>query len=281
MNGNLKPQWLNKKIDLTDCRKIKTLLRSLSLHTVCEEAKCPNIGECFNCGVVTIMILGSSCTRGCKFCGVSKEKPVAIDLNEPQRVKAAVDKLKLKYVVVTSPTRDDLSDGGLSQFINTVDALKDISKKLRVEILVPDFLGQHDLWKRLAGCSADVISHNVETVPSLYRDVRQGSDYRRSLDLLKTVKEVNSAIVTKSGLMLGLGETKEEVLQVLLDLRMIDCDIITIGQYLAPSKKHHPVKKYVDLKEFKFFEQAALDLGFKQVRSSPYVRSSYLAEYPR
>jgi len=280
MPGNIKPKWLNKSIDLKACGEVKNLLRGLTLNTVCEEAKCPNMGECFSCGVVTIMILGSVCTRGCRFCGVAKSNPPLPDKDEPYRIKTAVEKLKLKHVVLTSPTRDDLPDGGLNQFITSVNILKTIDPAPDIEILVPDFGGNKDLWKQLAFIDADIIAHNVETVPSLYKEIRIGADYQRSLDLLKTVKEYNPDIITKSGLMLGLGESKAEVMQVLHDLRAVNCNSITIGQYLAPSKKHYPVKEYIDIAIFSELESVALDLGFGQVKCAPYVRSSYLAQRP-
>lgn len=279
--SSAKPRWLNKKVDLSRCRDIKKMLRGLSLNTVCEEAMCPNISECFNCKVATVMILGRACTRKCKFCAVNQEKPLPADSDEPLRVKAAVEKLGLRYVVVTSPTRDDLVDGGLDQFISTITAIKSLSSAPTVEVLVPDFLGRSVLWKKLAQTPVDVISHNIETVPSLYKTVRDGADYRRSLDLLKTVKQTKGNIVTKSGIMLGLGEKESEVIVVLKDLRTVGCDALTVGQYLAPSRRHYPLQAYITPGQFKFWENTAYDLGFKQVKSGPYVRSSYLAEYPR
>jgi lipoic acid synthetase len=280
MAGNLKmkkPYWLDKKINLEKNREIKTLLRGLRLSTVCENALCPNISECFGCGTATIMIMGDSCTRSCSFCAVDKSKPLSLDDGEPQRVKAAVLKLKLNYVVLTSPTRDDLPDGGAAHFARAVSVIKSISEKMKVEILVPDFLGNKNSFGVIAACGADVIAHNVETVPSLYTKVRQGADYGRSLGLLSYVKKISVGTLTKSGIMLGLGEAECEVFDVMRDLREACVDILTIGQYLAPSSKHYPVCEYVSPETFSTLKDKALKLGFKYVQSSPYTRSSYLA----
>jgi lipoyl synthase len=280
MAGNLKmkkPYWLDKKINLEKNREIKTLLRGLSLSTVCENALCPNISECFSCGTATIMIMGDSCTRACSFCAVDKSKPLPLDDGEPLRVSQAVLKLKLNYVVLTSPTRDDLPDGGAAHFARAVSAVKSISEKMKVEILVPDFCGDENSFDIIAASGVDVIAHNVETVPSLYNKVRQGADYERSLGLLRYVKKVSAGTLTKSGIMLGLGEAECEVFDVMRDLCDAGVDILTIGQYLAPSSKHYPVCEYILPETFFALKDKALALGFKRVQSSPYTRSSYLA----
>lgn len=272
-----KPQWINKKIDFGACRKMKSLLKDLRLHTVCESARCPNISECFACGTATFLILGNVCTRNCGFCAVEKGKPLPVDTGEPARIKQAAERLGLTYVVITSPTRDDLKDGGAGHFFLTVKALKAIAPSPKVEILIPDFANDPKALATASDSQADVVAHNIETVPSLYIKVRPRADYRKSLEVLKTVKADNPSVFTKSGLMLGLGESGDEVLSVMDDLRQAGCDLLTLGQYLAPSLRHYPVREYVTEEKFKYFEQAAYERGFKQVKSSPYARSSYLA----
>ena len=270
--------WLNKKIDLSATRKIKTLLKDLALNTVCQEALCPNISECFSKGVATFMIMGDICTRNCRFCGVTKGKPLKLDPKEPERIKEAVIKLNLKYVVITSPSRDDLDDGGASFFAKTVSVLRTLSFVEKIELLIPDFFLNMNSLKIIADCGADVIGHNVETVPSLYQKVRPMANYERSLTVLRTIKALNNSIVTKSGIMLGLGENDGEVLRVFNDLRNAGCDFLSIGQYLPPSSKHYPLKNYVHPDKFIYFKKKALSIGFKSVLSAPYVRSSYLAD---
>ncbi len=223
------------------------------------------------------MILGDVCTRNCKFCAVSKRKPSAIDWDEPRRVAEAVMKLNLSYVVITSPTRDDISDGGAEIFCKTVEEIKKNCASRKVEILIPDFSGRDESLAKIASSKADVIGHNLETVPCLYSSIRPQADYRRSLSVLKLVKQLNGSIFTKSGIMLGLGEEEAQVIEVLSDLRQSGCDFLTLGQYLPPSLKHYPVKEYVALDKFLSLEKIAYELGFKKVKSSPYVRSSYLA----
>ena len=272
-----KPPWLTKKVNLSSCHRIKRILRKLDLHSVCEESSCPNISECFHGGVATFMILGDTCTRGCTFCGINKGRPALVDLNEPGRVKKAVKKLGLNYVVITSPTRDDLDCEGVDLFCQTVEEVMSISSKIRVEILIPDFKGKADLIERLANSKAEVITHNVETPASLYIEVRKGGDYRMSLEVLRLIKEMNKRVFTKSGLILGLGEKEKEVIQTLEDLRRVNCDFLTLGQYLPPSLKHYPLKEYVHPDKFSYFEKYAQKLGFQGVKSGPYVRSSYLA----
>jgi len=272
-----KPSWLDKKINLGACHRVRTLLRDLHLHTVCEESSCPNMSECFLNGVVTFMILGDVCSRKCSFCGIKKGRPPAVNPGEPKYIKEAVKKLGLDYVVITSPTRDDLSDGGVHVFCETVKEIMSIDFKKKVEILIPDFLEKKARLEKIAHCGAQVIAHNLETVPSLYPKVRKGADYNRSLRVLRRVKEANKDIFTKSGLMLGLGEKDEEVFAALRDLRRVDCDFLTLGQYLPPSLAHYPLGEYINPDKFNYFKEYAINLGFRQVRSSPYTRSSYMA----
>ncbi len=273
-----KSHWLNKKINISECRKIKKLLRGLKIHTVCQEAFCPNISECFNCGVATFLILGDVCTRRCAFCGVKKGQPAPVDKEEPERIKEAVRKMALDYVVITSPTRDDIKDGGAAYFCETTKQILSLNDSMKVELLIPDFSGNLYSLEKVSSCGAAVIAHNLETVPSLYAQVRKGADYKRSLDVLSTVKSLKNNILTKSGIMLGLGETEAEVLGVLSDLRATGCDFLTLGQYLPPSlKKHFPLKEYIHPEKFDYFKNKALKIGFKSVKSSPYTRSSYMA----
>jgi lipoic acid synthetase len=256
---------------------MKETLRKFNARTVCEKALCPNIADCFNYGVATFLILGDVCTRDCAFCAVTKGTPKEPDLREPQNILKAVRILNLSYVVITSPTRDDLKDAGASLFYQAVKAIKNFAPAIKVEILIPDFLGKRSLIKQVVAAGPDVVSHNLETTPSLYGKVRKGADYQRSLKVLKAIKQANSTIYTKSGIMLGLGEQEMEILQVFEDLRRIDCDFLTLGQYLAPSQKHYPVKAFISPKKFQYFAKEAYSLGFKAVKSSPYCRSSYLA----
>jgi len=272
-----KPPWLNKKIDLTRCRAVKELLRGLRIHTVCENALCPNISECFGCGTATIMIMGQNCTRACRFCAVSAQAPLPLDDDEPLRVRRAVEALRLKYVVLTSPTRDDLADGGAGHFVKVIDRVKDISAAVRVEVLVPDFGGDRAAWNILSAARADVIAHNIETVPSLYKEVRDRASYARSLKLLKFMKDNSPERLTKSGLMLGLGEKPREVESAMQDLRRARVDIFTAGQYLAPGKDYCPVREYITPERFRAVHDMAFSLGFKHVQAGPYVRSSYRA----
>lgn len=272
-----KPFWLNKKINLEDCRKVKKTLRGLNLHTVCEESLCPNISECFHDGVATFMILGDICTRSCSFCGTKKGIPFAVDWDEPKRIREAVGRMNLNYIVLTSPTRDDLDDGGAEVFFQTVKEIKKINGNKRVEILIPDFSGNKQALEKIACCGADVIAHNIEVVPSLYIKVRKEGNYERSLHVLNFIKGINKNIFTKTGIMLGLGETEKEIIDVLYDLCKIQCDFLTIGQYLSPSLKHFPVQEYVTMKKFIDYKEQALKIGFKEVKSAPYIRSSYRA----
>ncbi|MBD3264336.1 MAG: lipoyl synthase [Candidatus Omnitrophica bacterium] len=272
-----KPYWLDKKINLEECRRLRLLLRELCLHTVCEESLCPNLSECFGSETATFMILGNKCSRSCSFCNVSSGIPAPPQEDEPLRIKEAVRLLSLKYVVVTSPTRDDLDDGGAGLFFQTAEAVYDLNPDITIELLIPDFKGDNLQVRNIAGSKASVIGHNIETVPSLYIKVRSGGGYLSSLRVLETLKEQNSGLLTKSGLMLGLGESVEEVKAVLKDLKKTGCDFLTLGQYLPPSLKHYPPKRFMPLEIFSYLKEFALNLGFKGVASSPYVRSSYKA----
>ena len=272
-----KPAWLNKKINLKDLNQTKELLTDLNLNTVCEEALCPNIGECFSNGQATFMILGDICTRNCRFCGVSKGEPKKIDLDEPSRVAQAVKRLNLKHVVITSVTRDDLELQGADIFNKVVKEIKENTQAESIEVLIPDFQGKKKLFDLVIEAKPDVINHNVETVPALYNQVRPLANYRVSLEVLRYTKEKDPSIFTKSGLMLGLGEADNEVLKVLDDLREVDCDFLTLGQYLNPSKNHYPVVDFITPEKFEEYKEEALKRGFKFVASAPYVRSSYKA----
>lgn len=278
----MKPAWLNKKIHLSECSETKHLLREMKVETVCEQASCPNIGECFSHAHATFLILGRQCTRSCSFCNIVKGKPLPPDLREPARVALAVKKLSLKHAVITSVTRDDLDDGGAGIFADTVLRIRQGSPGVTIEILIPDFKLSWSSLKavtitRIPGPGPDIIAHNVETVPSLYRSVRQGSDYRRSLDVLGTIKKIAPHLKTKSGIMLGMGEEEPEVLAVMKDLRAVKCDFLSIGQYLSPSKAHYPVKEYIAPEQFSRYKEKGLSMGFTHIESGPYVRSSYMA----
>ena len=273
----MKPAWLNKKIDLKSCSALKEALRDLRLNTVCEQAMCPNIGECFSHNLATFLILGRYCTRMCSFCNIEKKKPLLVDLDEPVRVAEAVRRFSLKHVVITSVTRDDLDDGGAGIFAKTVSCIKQTSPGVAIEVLIPDFKLSLDALREVAGSCPHIIAHNIETVPSLYRVARQGANYARSLSVLRIIKKISPELKTKSGLMLGLGEKKEEVISVMEDLRSVDCDFLSIGQYLAPSQKHYPVKEYIAPEQFDYFKEKGKRLGFLHIQSSPYVRSSYMA----
>jgi lipoic acid synthetase len=257
--------------------QIKKLLRSLNLHTVCEEANCPNIGDCFSRKTATFMIMGDVCTRNCPYCNVNHGKPNPLDPNEPENIATAVKKLGLKHVVITSVDRDDLSDGGASHFAEVIKKVRELNPNTTVEVLIPDFKGNLDALKIVVEANPDVINHNIETVKELYRKVRPQGNYERSLNIIKAVKKLNENIVTKSGFMVGLGETKEQILQLLIDLKENDCEVVTIGQYLQPSKNHLPVEKYYTEEEFKEFESIGYRIGFKEVFSGILVRSSFHA----
>ena len=258
---------------------MKAMLKEFSLKTVCQEALCPNISECFSKKIATFMILGDICTRDCKFCGVKKTKlGKSVDYSEPKKIAEAVKRLNLAYVVITSPTRDDLADKGARAFYLTVKELRNLEVVKGIEVLIPDFLIDQDSLNLVISSKPDVIGHNLETVPRLYREIRKNSDYCRSLSVLKKTKELNPDIYTKSALMLGMGESESEVIKVLEDLRGVNCDFLSLGQYLPPSTNHYPVKEYISPDKFSFYREQAEKLGFKKVLSSPYVRSSYLAD---
>ena len=256
---------------------VEELLDRLKLHTICESAHCPNVGDCFSRKTATFLILGSVCTRNCSFCAVEKGRPLAVDDEEPEHLLAAVEKLGLRYVVITSVTRDDLDDGGASHFARTVNLVHEKRPGTLVEVLIPDFQGSLEAIRVVAEARPEVINHNVETVPRLYPRVRAMANYRRSIRLLSRVKDLDPEIVTKSGLMLGLGETRQEVVGVMNDLREAGCDLLTLGQYLPPSAQHYPLSRYVTPEEFSEFVTTGRDLGFAKVASAPLVRSSFRA----
>jgi len=271
-----RPEWLKlKPLDSTILTRMRKLTRGLKLHTICESARCPNRTECFAQGTATFMILGDICTRNCTFCAVKHGKPEAPDPEEPEHIVSAVKKLGLRYVVITSVTRDDLPDGGASQFAQIIKALRAYDSNILVEVLVPDFRGSLPAWQVVIDASPDVLNHNVETVPRLYLEVRPGANYQRSLELLRRAKL--NGLLTKSGLMLGLGENRQEIIEVMADLREAGCDLMTIGQYLQPSLKHHKVVRYVTPDEFAQYEVIARKMRFLGVSSGPLVRSSFNA----
>ena len=276
-----KPDWIRVKAGSTTSRfyEIKQILRDAKLHTVCEEASCPNIGECFGNGTATFMIMGDLCTRRCPFCDVGHGRPLPLDADEPRHLAETIANLKLKYVVITSVDRDDLRDGGAEHFVNCIRETRALSPQTQIEILTPDFRGRLDrALGILRAAPPDVMNHNLETVPRLYLQARPGSDYAHSLKLLKDFKAEHADTPTKSGLMLGLGETNEEILDVMRDLRAHDVEMLTIGQYLQPSGHHLPVLRYATPDEFKMFETEALKMGFKHAACGPMVRSSYHAD---
>jgi len=273
------PPWLTRRVPKAEVlEEMKDMLEGLGLHTVCESAHCPNIGECFAKKTATFMILGDRCTRNCRFCAVTSEKPLPVDKDEPIRVARAVENLRLKHVVITSVTRDDLEDGGAFIFASTISEIKKINPPPTIEVLIPDFQGSIQALGKVIDAHPEIIAHNVETVPRLYPQVRPQADYRRSLNIIKMVKDKQPDIYTKSGLMVGLGETKEEVLGLMDDLKGSGCDIITIGQYLRPSSKHLEVKEFIKPEVFEYYKNEALKKGFKHAASSPFVRSSYNSE---
>ena len=276
-----KPDWIRVKVAPAGSRfnSIKHILREHNLHTVCEEASCPNIGECFGKGTATFMIMGDKCTRRCPFCDVGHGRPDPLDVDEPVNLAKTIAALKLNYVVITSVDRDDLRDGGAAHFVECINQVRALSPLTRIEVLVPDFRGRLDrALEILDGGPPDVMNHNLETVPRLYKQARPGSDYAHSLKLLKEFKARHPETPTKSGLMLGLGETDEEILQVMRDMRAHDVDMLTIGQYLQPSQHHLPVLRYVHPDTFKMFEKEAYALGFQHAAVGAMVRSSYHAD---
>ncbi len=272
------PPWLRKRLPLSPAvGKLRRLLASLELSTVCREAKCPNLWECFSRGTATFMILGDRCTRNCRFCAVRSGPPEPRDVNEPAHIAQAACTLGLKHVVITSVTRDDLQDGGAAHFARVIRELRR-ARDFTVEVLTPDFRGSTSALSTVMAARPDVFGHNLETVPGLYPEVRPGADYARSLGILAEAKRLLPSICTKSGLMLGLGETEEEVLRALADLRQVGCEMVTLGQYLCPSQRHCPVERFVPPTEFDYFREEALMMGFVSVAAGPFVRSSYLAD---
>lgn len=275
-----KPDWIRVKMPISpEITRIKNTLRKHKLASVCEEAQCPNLGECFSSGTATFMIMGEICTRRCPFCDVAHGRPNPLDENEPVELAKAIADMKLNYVVVTSVDRDDLRDGGAAHFANCIRETRALNKDIRIEVLVPDFRGRMEVALDILTAEApDVFNHNLESVPSLYKKIRPGSDYQWSLDLLKNYKEARPDVLTKSGLMLGLGESREELIQVLEELREHNIDMLTLGQYLQPSRNHLAVERFVPPEEFDEYGEIARKLGFKAVASGPLVRSSYHAD---
>ena len=272
-----RPLWLQKKISLAECERLTILFQQTGLNTVCQHAQCPNISECFGAGVATFLILGATCTRGCEFCAVQKGKPQPLDSDEPRRVAEAVQQLGLRHVVITSVTRDDLTDGGAAFFAETISHIRALNQSTAIEILIPDFQGRKESVEIAMKAKPDIVAHNLETVRRLYPQVRSGSDYSRSVSVLGYAKEYDASIQTKSGIMLGLGETEQEVVEVFDDLRLVGCNFLSIGQYLAPSTAHVLVKEYIHPEKFQWYRRKAMAMGFGHVESGPYVRSSYQA----
>ena len=279
----VKPDWLRVKAPQWErVGKVKDVLRDLNLNTVCEEASCPNIGECFNNGTATFLIMGPACTRACPYCDIDFEKkPVALDPTEPQRLAEAVRRMKLNHVVITSVNRDDLPDGGASQFVKCIEGVRELSPGTTIEVLIPDLCGNWAALETILASNPDVMNHNTETVPRLYKKTRPQGEYSRTLELIRRSEEIAPWIYTKTGIMAGLGETDEEMRQVMRDLREVNCDILTIGQYLQPTQKHLGVKDFVTPEQFDGWREYGESIGFLQVVSSPLTRSSYHAEQVR
>jgi lipoyl synthase len=279
----VKPDWLRVKAPQWErVGNVKDILRDLGLNTVCEEASCPNIGECFNAGTATFLIMGPACTRACPYCDIDFEKkPQALDPTEPTRLAEAVRRMKLNHVVITSVNRDDLADGGASQFVRCIEETRAVSPHTTIEVLIPDLCGNWDALEIILRSQPEVLNHNTETVPRLYRRTRPQGNYDRTLELLKRCRDFAPWVYTKSGIMAGLGETDAEIRQVMQDLRGVDCDILTIGQYLQPSQKHLQVNDFVTPEQFAAWQTFGEEIGFLQVVSSPLTRSSYHAEQVR
>jgi lipoic acid synthetase len=275
-----KPSWIRAKSPFhPNVKKLKSVLREQKLFTVCEEAACPNLGECFGKGTATFMIMGEICTRRCPFCDVGHGRPNPLDVDEPQHLAETIKAMALRYVVITSVDRDDLRDGGAAHFVECIEKTRALNPEIEIEILVPDFRGRMDVALEIMHNSPpDVFNHNLETIPRLYKQCRPGSDYQWSLDLLTRFKQTHPEVATKSGLMLGLGENMDEVVEVMKDMRAHDVDMLTLGQYLQPSRHHLAVERYVDPSEFDELYGIAMELGFKHVASGPMVRSSYHAD---
>jgi lipoic acid synthetase len=277
--GSGRPEWLKVRLPAGKSYfRIKELLKDEGLNTVCQDARCPNIGECWGAGTATIMILGEVCTRACKFCAVKTGRPPTYDLDEPRRVARAIRKLGLRYAVITSVDRDDLADGGAQIYAETIRQIRDSSPDVRIEVLIPDFRGSQSSLRLVMEAGPDVLAHNLETVPRLYRTARAGSRYDRSLSLLRDAKSMDAPILTKSSLMVGLGEEWDELLLVIKDLHDANVDILTLGQYLQPTKDHLPVKRFYSPEDFAALKESAASLGFAHVAAGPLVRSSYRAE---
>lgn len=279
----VKPDWLRVKAPQWErVGNVKEILRDLSLNTVCEEASCPNIGECFNAGTATFLIMGPACTRACPYCDIDFEKkPQALDPTEPTRLAEAVGRMQLNHVVITSVNRDDLPDGGASQFVHCINAIHEVSPHTTIEVLIPDLCGNWQALEIILQAKPEVINHNTETIPRLYRRVRPQGNYDRTMELLQRSRQISPTTYTKSGIMVGLGETDAEIRQVMADLRRVDCDILTIGQYLQPSQKHLQVSDFITPEQFAAWQTFGEELGFLQVVSSPLTRSSYHAEQVR
>ena len=279
----VKPDWLRVKAPQWErVGNVKTLLRDLQLNTVCEEASCPNIGECFSAGTATFLIMGPACTRACPYCDIDFEKkPQALDPTEPWRLAEAVNRMGLNHVVITAVNRDDLSDGGASQFVRCIEEVRKASPKTTIEVLIPDLCGNWDALADILKAQPEVLNHNTETVPRLYRRVRPQANYEQSLELLRRTRELAPWVYTKSGIMVGLGETDAEVREVMADLHRVDCDILTIGQYLQPSDKHLQLQDFITPEQFDAWRVIGEEMGFLQVVSSPLTRSSYHAEQVR
>ena len=274
-----KPEWLRKRLPVgAAVQLMEGNLEHNRLHTICQEACCPNQGECFSKGVATFLIMGNVCTRSCRFCAVDSGTPSALDADEPLRLAEEVKRLGLRFVVITSVTRDDLTDGGAGHFARVIEVMRQECPGVGIEVLIPDFQGSRPALQTVIDATPEVLNHNIETVPRLYASVRPQAAYGRSIELLREAKALDPSLTTKSGLMVGLGETREEVLEVMVDLRSASCDVITIGQYLSPSAGHHPVVEYVNPEIFEKYRRDALRLGFRDAASSPFVRSSYMAE---
>lgn len=271
-----KPEWLRKKISQSSLREVEYLIAKGRLHTVCQEALCPNIGECFSKKQATFLILGNQCTRQCTFCNISKNIPLPPDPDEPDHVAETVMQMGLRHVVITSSTRDDLTDGGAEHFAKTAHAIKAADNTIAVELLIPDMQENETALATVAASGAEIIGHNVETIPQLYH-IRKGATYERSLRVLKKLALLNPSIVTKSGIMLGLGEKEEEVLKLMQDLLDRECRLLSIGQYLSPSRKHEAVVEFVEPERFDYFRDKGMEMGFRHIKSSPYTRSSYMA----
>jgi len=279
MSAERRPEWLKVRLPTgPNFRELAGIMRTQALHTVCEEARCPNIGECWERRTATFLILGNVCTRHCAYCAIAHGLPTELDVQEPERVADAVAAMGLRHVVITSVDRDDLIDGGAGMFVRTIRLIRDRVPRCSVEVLIPDFKGDADALRAVLAAAPDILNHNIETVPRLFRAVRTGGNYRRSLDLLARAKTWGRGGLTKSGVMVGLGETEAEVLATMRDLRGVGCDILTIGQYLSPGKDYVPIARYYHPDEFAALKAHGLEMGFRHVESGPLVRSSYHAD---